>query len=97
MNRKEVLKLTAKIVSTKMKLDWFNRLFGRILYWQSKKQMNEEDLRTLQDVLYKNGIYADAEFDEKRFYLRVRNYQGATHRPRYFLHFFLRTLKKGFE
>jgi len=51
--------------------------------------MNEEDLRTLQDVLYKNGIYADAEFDEKRFYLRVRNYKGSTHRPRYLLHSFL--------
>jgi len=89
LKRKELLAVSAKIISGKMKRDGFNRLFGRILYWQSKKQMTEEDLQTLQDVFYKNGIYAEAEFDDKRFFIRVRKHKDVFHRPHYFLHSFL--------
>ena len=60
MKRKQLLAVSAKIISGKMKRDRFNKLFGRILYYQSKQKMSEEDLQTLQDVFYKNGIYAEA-------------------------------------
>ncbi len=63
-----------------------SKWFGRILLWQSKEKMNEEDVRNLQEVFYRNGIYADAEYDNKRFFLRVRHYKDYDRKPRYVVH-----------
>lgn len=72
-----------------MNLDRSGRFLGRILYWQSKDRMSEEDLRTLQEVMFRNGIYADAEFDNKKYYLRIRNHKDDEKKTNFFIHIFL--------
>lgn len=72
-----------------MKLDRYSKITGRVLYWQYKHIMNEDDLRTLQEVFYRNGLYTEAEFDNKRYYLRVMPQRDESFRTNYVLHIFL--------
>jgi len=68
-----------------MKLERFSLFLGSPVFRQSRDSMNDLEIRGIQDELLQHGVYSQAEFNNKNFYLKVLRMQNPGKQPRFIL------------
>ncbi len=89
MSIKELINQSEKIISGRMRLDWFSRFYGVPVYKQYRDKISEEEVRLIQDELLNDGIFSEAEMSAQKYYLRLLQGRRIERKNKYFLHIFL--------
>lgn len=72
-----------------MRLDIISRWYGSPVFKQRRSRMAEEDIRHIQDLLFRQGIYSHLQITPRRYILKVLRGSKPKPRRKYLLHFFL--------
>ncbi len=71
MYSKRRKKIASSVVSPMMKMDRWARLYGQLVYKARRAAISPEQIAAFQDQLLQNGIYSEAEYNKKYYFLRV--------------------------
>jgi len=63
--------IAGSIIRERLKHDKWARFYGLLVYKQKREKLTEEELKEIQEELLRNGLYSQAEFSKKKYYLRI--------------------------
>jgi membrane-associated protease RseP (regulator of RpoE activity) len=63
--------LAGSIIRGRLKRDHWARFYGLLVYKQKKSLLSDEEIRTIQAELLDHGLYSQAEYSKKKYYLRI--------------------------
>jgi len=86
---KELIALSKQIIDGRMHLDVISRWYGSPVFKQRRSRMAEEDVRKIQDLLFRQGIYSHLQITPRRYILKVLRGTKPEPRRTYALHLFL--------
>ncbi len=71
MYSKRRAELAGSIIRGRLKHDHWARFYGLLVYKQKKSLLSDEEIRTIQAELLDHGLYSQAEYSKKKYYLRI--------------------------
>lgn len=89
MTFRELIKTSKAIVDGRMHFEPLSRFYGSPVFKAKKSNLQEMDVRHIQEELYARGIYSHLETGRKNIYLKVIRSESAKSRPKYLIHVIL--------
>ena len=71
MKSSEVTETARKIINDRMELDYLSRLYGTVIFRQTKDQLSEDEIDQIQSALLTNGIYSQLQRTKDEYLLRL--------------------------
>jgi hypothetical protein len=59
------------IIRERLKRDKWARFYGLLVYKQKRNKISEDEISEIQEELLSQGLYSQAEFSKKKYYLRI--------------------------
>ncbi len=78
MYSKRRAEIARSIIRGRLKHDKWARFYGLLVYKQKRSKLSDDDIRVIQEELLNHGLYSQAEFSKKKYYLRI---VSSDHKP----------------
>ncbi|KAA3609987.1 MAG: site-2 protease family protein [Calditrichaeota bacterium] len=78
MYSKRRAEIAEPVIRGRLKLDKWARMYGFLVYKQDINKLTDDEIRGIQEELLSKGLYSQAEFSKKKYYLRILS---SDHKP----------------